>query len=145
MILLIVHDRTISNACVYGTCISSGTIVLFSGLFDSLRAQEGHTPQGDVIDTTEDVLAFILAHEIAHLALQHRFEAVSSSITIPQTTAFMFDFFRVAFAPLFILAGPFLGDGLKALGDTGVVEISNYKTVLMSQRLELEADSVALR
>lgn len=140
-----VEDRTINNACVYGTCVSSGTIVLFSGLFDTLRAQEGHTSQGDVVDTAEDVLAFILAHEMAHLALQHRFEAVSLSIYIPQVHAFLFDFFRVVFAPLFMLAGPFLGDGLKALGDTGVVEISNYKTVLMSQRLELEADSVALR
>lgn len=143
--LLVVQDRSVSNACAYGTCITSGTVVVFSGLFDALIGQEDRTPQGDAVDTAEDTLAFIIAHEMAHLALQHRFETISHSIYTPQVTALMFDFFRVAFAPFFMIWGPFLGDSLKALGDTSVVEISKYKNVLMSQRLELEADWVALR
>lgn len=91
------------------------------------------------------VVAFVLAHEISHLILSHRLESISTAIFLPQLTGLVFDFLRVVFYPFFIIFGPFIGDGLQAIGKLGYRETFKFSEAYANQWMELEADAVAFQ
>ena len=91
-------------------------------------------------------LAVVLAHEVSHLLLTHHLESLSQrQILLPSAVNFSVDIVRTILYPFTALLGPIVNDAIGALSRTGLPELSQLGSNCSNQRLEIEADLVALR
>ncbi|KIJ52483.1 hypothetical protein M422DRAFT_26070 [Sphaerobolus stellatus SS14] len=173
--LLVADQPGHSNAFSYGFGPhGSGGVIIFSGFFDEvLRQSESIIPSSPVTSqeptsllgslrrlfssppptptptpTPEQdaQLAILVAHELSHLLLAHHLETLSQAQYFwPSFVSVMTDMLRAIMFPITMIAGPFVNDALKQIGEIGTREFSTCVDSCSSHSMEIEADLVSIR
>ena len=134
-------DDTHATAYSYGPSISTGFIVLHTSLLHEL----GPEKTAFTSTTNRHLVAFMIAHELGHLLLHHHLESISQMLFYPSLGAVLVDFFRSILYPLFIMFGPFVEEGMRAMGRVTIAEGRELVHLCFNRTMEIEADSIALR
>ena len=134
-------DDTHATAYSYGPSISTGFIVLHTSLLHDLDPEN----TAFTLTTNRHLLAFIIAHELGHLLLHHHLESISQVLFYPSLGAVLVDFFRSIFYPFFVMFGPFVEEGIRAMGRVTITEGKELVHLCFNRTMEIEADSIALR
>ena len=136
-------DDTHATAYSYGPSISTGFIVLHTSLLHDLDLDPEKTAYA--LTTNRHLVAFIIAHELGHLLLHHHLESISQVLFYPSLGAVLVDFFRSIFYPFFVMFGPFVEEGIRAMGRVTINEGRELVHLCFNRTMEIEADSIALR
>lgn len=131
-------DDAHATAYSYGPSISTGFIVLHSSLLRDLDLEKPPSANSHLV-------AFIIAHEIGHLLLYHHLESVSQMLFYSSLGEVLVDFFQSIFYPFFVMFGPFVEEGMRAMGRVAITEGRELVHLCFSTTMEIEADFIALR